>query len=176
MDTVIFCGDPAPLFSLADLDGSVYKLEEQRGRVVVLNFWSAECPWSERADRDLVESMAAWGEAVTVWTIAANANEAPALLQQEAAQRGVTLLLHDGEQQVVDLYGAQTTPHLFVIDAHGILRYQGALDDVTFRKRTPSVNYVRQAVEALLAGKLPDPEQTPPYGCTIVRDFQSGAG
>jgi peroxiredoxin len=173
MDSVVFCGQAAPLFSLPDLDGQVHRLEDQRGRVVVLNFWSAECSWSESADRELLDRQAAWGESVVVWTIAANANEDEAQLRQVAGERGVQLLLHDADQQAADLYGAQTTPHIFVIDAQGVLRYQGAMDDVTFRKRTPSVNYARQAVEALRAGENPEIDQTPPYGCTIVRDFQA---
>jgi hypothetical protein len=56
-----------------------------------------------------------------------------------------------------------------VIDATGILRYRGAFDDVTFRQRTPARFYLKEAVEVLLAGKLPDPAETQPYGCTIVR-------
>jgi peroxiredoxin len=171
MDSVILCGKPAPLFSLPDLKGRIHKLEDQRGRVVVLNFWSAECPWSERADRALLEGQAEWGAGAIVWTIAANANEDRALLEQEAERRGVAPVLRDALQQVANLYGAQTTPHLFVIDFQGILRYQGSLDDVTFRKRTPSANYARLAVESILAGAQPEIDQTPPYGCTIVRDF-----
>jgi hypothetical protein len=110
---------------------------------------------------------------VTLWTIAANANETETQIRAAAAERGLPGLLRDAHQQVADLYAAQTTPHLFVIDPEGILRYQGALDDVTFRRRTPTVNYVRQAVEALLVGRQPDPDQTPPYGCTIVRAFET---
>ena len=68
-----------------------------------------------------------------------------------------------------DLYAAVTTPHPYVLDQDGILRYQGALDDVTFRQRTPTRFYLRQAVEAVLAGHAPEPAQTSPYGCTIVR-------
>jgi hypothetical protein len=56
-----------------------------------------------------------------------------------------------------------------VIDQAGLLRYQGAVDDVTFRQRTPTRYYLREAVEALLAGRQPQPQETPPYGCTVVR-------
>jgi hypothetical protein len=76
--------------------------------------------------------------------------------------------LHDSQGLVAE-HGAQTTPHLFLIDPGGFLRYQGAFDDVTFRQRTPTQAYLYQAVEALLAGRLPDPAETPAYGCAIVR-------
>jgi hypothetical protein len=66
------------------------------------------------------------------------------------------------------MYGAQTTPHIFVLDPAGILRYQGAFDDKTFRKRQPKVSYTLNAVNALLKGNNPDPAETPPYGCTVV--------
>lgn len=173
MDPIIPSGQPAPLFSLPDLDGRPHCLEQERGRLVVLNFWSAECPWSERADRELLAGAVAWGERVTIWTIASNANEIEEQIRGEAARRGLPLVLRDAHQQTAGLYGAQTTPHLFVIDAEGILCYQGALDDVTFRRRTPTVNYLRQAVDARLAGRLPDPAQTPPYGCTITGGYQT---
>jgi peroxiredoxin len=162
-------GQPAPVFSLPDLDGKVHSLDEARGRIAVINFWSAECPQSARADGELLTSLGLWGERVRLLTIAANANETPDMLRRVAGERGLPLLLHDPDQQVVDLYGAQTTPHLFVVDPEGILRYQGALDDVTFRRRVPTQQYLLQAVEALLAGRLPEVEGMPAYGCMIVR-------
>jgi hypothetical protein len=91
------------------------------------------------------------------------------LLQQEAARRSLPVVLHDEQQLVAELYAALTTPHFFLIDRCGILRYQGAFDDVTFRQRQATQAYLQQAVEAVLAGRLPEPAQTPPYGCTIIR-------
>ncbi len=161
-------GSPAPAFSLPDLDGRSHSLEHYRGRVVVLNFWSAECPWSERVDGELLAYLQEWGGRVALLPVAANANEAPDLLRRIAAQRGLPRLLHDAERQAARLYGAATTPHLFVMDAEGILRYRGAFDDVTFRRRTPTRLYLREAVEAVLQGRPPQPAETEPYGCTIV--------
>jgi len=169
MDPLINCGQIAPLFTLPDLVGNLCSLEGERGRTVILNFWSAECPWAERADELLLSGLEEWGEEVTLWSIASNANESGKLLANVASQRGLPLVLRDRDREVADLYGAQTTPHLFVIDAMGFLRYQGAPDDITFRQRTASQFYLDQCVQAILAGKQPEPEQTPPYGCTIVR-------
>ena len=161
---------PAPLFTLPALDGTLYRLDNWLGKVIILNFWSAECPWSEQADQEMLTYLSEWGEDVALCAIASNANESSIeLLEHTAAERGLPLVLVDAQQQAADLYKAQTTPHLFVVDREGFLRYQGGLDDATFRQRTPTQAYLRQAVEAVLAGKLPDPAITSPYGCSIVR-------
>lgn len=159
---------PAPGFSLPRIGGGATNLQDFLGRVVALNFWSAECPHSARCDAALAAARQAWGDAVVVLNIAANANETLEQLQSAAAARGVAVL-HDAGHLVADLYGAQTTPHLFVIDREGILRYQGAFDDMTFRQRTPTRSYLVDAVNAVLRGEQPDPAQTPAYGCAIVR-------
>jgi peroxiredoxin len=169
MDTMISTGLPAPDFSLPDLDGQLHTLSSARGRVAVVNFWSAECPLSERADREVLVYLEGWGQAVRYFTIAANTNEPTELIRQVSQERGLSLVLRDHDQRIADAYGAQTTPHFFVVDRIGVLRYQGALDDVTFRQRTATRFYLKQAVEALLAGRKPDMDQTPAYGCTIVR-------
>ena len=160
---------PALDFSLPDLDGNLHSLRDYRGRVVVLNFWSAECPHAEWTDAQLVAQVETWGDSVALISIASNANEPPQVLKKVAAQRGIELILLDEGSAVADLYQAATTPHLFVIDEKGILRYQGAFDDFNFRRRVAANHYLHDAVEAVLAGALPNPAETPAYGCAIVR-------
>ena len=169
MDNVIQTGQPAPDFQLPTLHGKILHRSGAGEGLLILNFWSAECPWAQRADRELHKYLHAWGDRVVWWSIASNQNESHELLEKVASERSLPVVLHDRQHQVADLYGAKTTPHLFVIDAGGFLRYQGALDDVTFRQREPRRFFLQQAVEALLAGRQPDPDQTPAYGCTIVR-------
>lgn len=169
MDTFIKTGTEAPDFELPDLDGTMHRLAFMRGITVILNFWSAECPWSHNADKELLSCLPDWGDTVALWPIASNANESVDLLSRTALERSLPLVLHDRHQSVANLYGAQTTPHFFVIDRSGILRYQGALNDVTFRQREPGAHYLREAVDALLKGKNPDPDTTSPYGCAVVR-------
>ena len=160
---------PAPNFTLLDLDSQPHSLRNYLGRVVVLNFWSAECPWSIRSDELITDYLTEWGDKVHYFPIASNANETKELLVKEASLRGLKTLLIDEDHIVADLYGAMATPHLFVIDAQGILRYQGAFDDVTFRQRTPTQNYLKMTVDSILQGNLPNPTQTLAYGCAIVR-------
>lgn len=115
----------------------------------------------------------AWKGRVFVLRVASNAHETDSMLQDAAQARKLDLILKDSAAQVADLYEAQTTPHCFVVDENGILRYRGAFDDRTFRNRIASRRYLREAVDALLLGRLPDVQETVPYGCTIVRASQS---
>jgi thiol-disulfide isomerase/thioredoxin len=169
MDTVIALGQSVPKITLPDLEGRQYALQSYHGRVVVLNFWSADCGWCERVDPLLLPHLAAWEAQVALLTIACNPNETPEQLQAAASARGLPGVLLDANHKAADSFGAQTTPHFFVLDQHGILRYRGAFDDVTFRQRSPRRAYLVPAVEALLQGQAPDPADTPAYGCTLVR-------
>lgn len=136
-------------------------------RPVLINFWSAECPLVERTDAHLLQLQ----DQLTLVSIACNANEPAGFVRQTAQARGLPLVLLDPDQSVANLYGAVITPHLFLIDTAGLLRYQGAPDDVTFRRREPSRFYVQEALQALLGGQPVSPAETPPYGCAIVRAF-----
>jgi peroxiredoxin len=160
---------PAPEFTLPDLEGRIHMLSDYRGKIVVINFWSAECPHTERADREFVEYLKDWGEYVVLLSIASNGNEHPEQISSVARQRGIEPVLTDADHSVADRYEAQTTPHVFIVDEFGLLRYRGAFDDVSFRKREPTQPYVKNAVDALLTGKMPKPPDTKPFGCTIVR-------
>ena len=104
-------------------------------------------------------------------SVAANRSEPIPMLAEAATTRRLPLVLVDAEQVVADLYEAQTTPQVFVIDREGILRYRGAVDDVTFRQRKATRFFLEEAVEALLENRLPELAEMPAYGCTIVREI-----
>ncbi len=169
MDSLMQITQPAPEFELPDLKGVPHRLAVAQGQVLVLNFWSSECPWAQRGDEILAELKPAWGDRVELWSIASNANETDEQLALAAAAREPGLVLRDAEHVVADLYGAVTTPHFFVIDEQGVLRYRGAPDDTSFRQHEPMVHYLKNAVDALLNGREPNPAETSGYGCTIVR-------
>lgn len=162
---------PAPDFELPDLTGKFHKLSDSRGKIVVVNFWSAECPHSERADRSIMACVVQWGQAVELLSIAANRNESIRMIEEVSKMRRLPNVLLDPEHVVADLYEAMTTPHAFVIDREGILSYRGAVDDVTFRHRQATRFYLEEAVEALLEGRSPELQEMPAYGCTIVREI-----
>lgn len=167
MDPVIAPGIPAPAVDLLDLEGVVHCLDAQRGRLTVLNFWSAECPWSERADGVVLEAVRETD--ADLWTIASCAGETPDRILEISAERGLPVVLLDPDQAAADRYQAQATPHVFVVDTHGILRYRGAPDDAGFGNPVPSRTYLADALRAIRQGRAPDPAETPAQGCAIVR-------
>src|ERR1700690_1464903 len=157
-DGIIFLVEinrPAPDFELPDLEGALHRLHDYRGRIVIVNFWSCDCPHAERTDRAIMAMFVQWKEDVVLLSIAANRIESAEAVAVAAKNRRLPLILIDREDVVADLYEAQTTPHIFVIDRQGILRYRGAVDEVTFRLRKPTRFYLDEAVEALLDGRLP---------------------
>jgi len=163
--------EPAPDFELPDLQGVPHKLSDARGKIVIVNFWSAECPHSERTDNYLQGLLPRWEGEVVMLSIAANRNESVQMVEESAAARQIPKVLIDRKQAVADLYGAITTPHVFVLDREGTLRYRGAVDDITFRRREATRFYLQETVEALLNGTPPALNETPAYGCTIVREI-----
>ena len=162
---------PAPEFELPDLQGIPHKLSDDRGKIVIVNFWSAECPHSERTDQYLVCLLEQWSGEVVMLSIAANRNESAQGVAEAAKTRGVPRVLIDAQHTVADLYEALTTPHAFVVDRGGILRYRGAVDNITFRQREATRFFLQEAVEALLHEQLPALNETPAYGCVIVREI-----
>jgi len=162
---------PAPDFELPDLQGNLYRLSDHRGKIVIVNFWSCECPHSERTDRSTMACLVQWGGEVEMLSIAANRSESISSVAEAVNARRLLRVVLDAEHVVADLYEAVTTPHVFVIDKDGVLRYRGAVDDVTFRKRQATRFFLEEVVEALLEGQLPTLTETPAYGCAIVREI-----
>ncbi len=76
-------------------------------------------------------------------------------------------ILLDADGATGRSYEATTTPNMYVVDAAGVLRYQGAIDDDPRGQNEAPHNYVREAVQALLDGNAPPTPQTRPYGCSV---------
>ena len=161
---------PVPDFELPDLHGRLHRLSDYRGQIVIVNFWSCECPHSERTDKAIMSMFVQWRDDVSMLTIASNRNETAEDVANVSAARRLPTVLHDANCQVADMFEAQTTPHVFVIDREGILRYRGSVDDVTFRQRVPTRFFLDLAIESLLEGHFPELTESPAYGCAIVRE------
>lgn len=161
---------PAPDFRLPDLDGNTVQLSDLRGRIVIINFWSCECPHSERTDREIMAMLVQWMDDVVLLSVASNSIESLEMLEPAARRRRLPVVLLDAGHRVADLFEAVTTPQVFVIDRDGILRYAGAVDNTSFSQRRPTRFYLDEAVEALLDRRLPEVTETPGYGCAIVRE------
>lgn len=162
---------PVPNFSLPDLHGKIHQIKEYRGKIVIVNFWSCECPHSERTDKSIMSMFVQWQDDVVMLTIASNRNEQAKEIKNVSETRRIPNVLLDSNCEVANQFEAQTTPHVFVIDREGILRYRGAIDDVKFRQKVPTQFYLDEAIEALLVGRLPAVQETPAYGCAIVREI-----
>ncbi len=184
---VLTVGDTLPKgLSLRALDGKVHTLDSLRGKVVVMHFWSTTCPYEVAAEPKL-NALADEFRAkdVVVLGIAGNAEEIGpvpdpkefehedaskrpyAAARKKAAESKVnhTILVDHGGDTLGKLLDAKTTPHCFVFDKEGKLRYQGALDDdPQGKKQEQTFRYVHSAVTALLADEAPPVTTTKPYG------------
>ncbi|MCZ7568063.1 MAG: redoxin domain-containing protein [Ardenticatenaceae bacterium] len=164
-------GQPIPDFSLPGVDGHIYNTADDRGHILVIDFWSAECPVSERYDPYLQGFADAYGpKGVKLLAVDSNVYDRPRMIKHAIEERKIRFpILRDEGNVVADLYEAVTTPHIFVADAGGILRYRGHIDDTNFRRKEPTINYLEEVVDALLFGNETPVAETSPFGCTINR-------
>ena len=167
----VILGEQVEDFELLDMRGMSHGLSQYRGKLVVIVFWSAECPVSAAYDayfNGLLEHHA--DRQVVILGIDSNVHYGQEEIAKAPAERGVRFpVLRDGDSTIADRFGALTTPHVYIIDSEGRLAYEGAVDDKTLRQPEATVNYVDKALAALLDGDTPPVQQTQPYGCTIVR-------
>lgn len=164
-------GDPAPDFTAVDENGVQHALAEYKGRAVVLEWTNSECPFVERHYESgaMKKLAAALGAKDVVW-LAVNSTwtNTPADTREWKRAQGFDYAtLQDADGTLGHMYGAKTTPHMFVIDASGVLRYRGAIDDDPAGRKPEPKNYVDAAVRALLASGSPDPAETQAYGCSV---------
>lgn len=164
-------GQPAPDFTLKDEAGTTRALSAYRGKVVVLEWTNPDCPFVQRhyADKTMQKTLAALAGKPVVWlAIDSTYSNTPDRSAAWKKQQGVVYpILQDPSGTVGHAYGAKTTPHMFVIDEKGIVRYAGAIDDDPHGRSAAATNYVRQAVEAVETGKTVPASTTAPYGCLV---------
>jgi peroxiredoxin len=164
-------GDRVPDWSAKDENGVEHKLSQYAGRAVVLEWTNSECPFVERQYKAgrMKQLAAALGAKDVVW-LAVNStySNTPDDTKAWQKEQGFSYAtLQDPDGSLGHLFGARTTPHMFVIDGQGVLRYRGAIDDDPYAKAEKPRNYVDSAVRALLASARPDPSETQSYGCSI---------
>jgi peroxiredoxin len=173
-------GQPAPTFTAVDSHGKTVSLADFKGRPVVLEWSNDGCPFVQKHYKS--GNMQALQKAYTarnvVWlTVLSSApgkqgHVDGAGADRLSSERGAapTAVLLDASGALGKRYDAKTTPHLFVIDGNGVLAYAGAIDSIPsadaedVAKATP---YLKQALDAVLAGKPVAQPATPPYGCSI---------
>jgi peroxiredoxin len=163
-------GGPAPPFSLQDEEGVTHSLADYQGKTIVLEWTNPSCPYVKRHYRaDTMEKLAKHFENDVVW-LAVNSthgNTPEDSREWKQDQGFLYATLQDSDGALGHLYGAKTTPDMFVIDADGVLRYAGAIDDDPRGREDTPMNYVDGALKSVMAGADPDPSQTKPYGCSV---------
>jgi len=161
-------GGAAPDFTLKDLDNKTHSLKDHRGQTAVIVFISTECPFSN-AYTDRLRAIAGDYASKNVALIGINSNpaESPAQIREHARENKLDFaILKDEGSRTADAYGATRTPEVFVVDAAGVLRYSGRIDN---SKDTARVNRndLREALDEMIAGKPVSVAKTKSFGCPI---------
>jgi hypothetical protein len=173
-------GQPAPAFTSTDSKGASVSLNQYRGKTVVLEWTNADCPYTRKhytsGNMQGVQALAQKNGVVWLTVISSapgkqgyvNGPAADALTTSRGASPTAVLL--DPSGAVGRLYGAKTTPHMFVIDKNGTLQYMGGIDSLAtaevddIPKAEP---YLKEAMLAVTQGAPVAHPVTKPYGCSI---------
>lgn len=172
--------EAAPDFTLTDSRNQTVSLSNYKGKPVVLEWTNHECPFvrkhydsgnMQQLQRDYT------GKGVVWLSIISSApgkqghvtgDEAEELTRSRNA--APTAVLLDPTGKVGQAYGAKTTPHMYIVDGAGVLRYAGGIDNIKSTDQADiktAKNYVAQALDELLAGKPVSESATAPYGCGV---------
>jgi peroxiredoxin len=173
-------GSAAPAFTLKDSTGKEHSLADFKGKFVVLEWFNEGCPFVKKhyTSGNMQKLQGEYTGKDVVWlSINSSAPGEQGHMTSESAAKTIddwkiksTQILFDHDGKVGKMYGAKTTPHMFVIDKEGKLVYQGAIDS----KPTPNTadvagaeNYVKVALDNTMAGKPVENASTKPYGCSV---------
>ena len=173
-------GSPAPDFKGTDSTGTEQTLSQYKGKYIVLEWANQGCPYDQKhyLSGSMESLQKKWTDKGVVWLsvissapgqqgFVSRAQENDYLKKMKAAPTAAIL---DPEGTIGKLYGAKTTPHIFIVDPTGTLIYQGAIDD----KPSPEPatlkgarNYLEEALTASMAGKPVQTASTRAYGCSV---------
>jgi peroxiredoxin len=171
-------GKPAPDFTGTDINGKTVKLSDYKGKIVVIESYNSDCPFchnqyggaTQALQKQLTDKGVVW---LLVNSVSPHnsSHRTPAQARQEWTDLKIaaTAWIDDSSGTIGHLYGMKTTPHVFVVNKDGTLVYDGAMDDHPDTDHDPRTarNYVKEAVNDLLAGKPVEVSQTKPYGCAV---------
>lgn len=170
-------GSAAPEFSLVDTNGKTHKLSDytKAGKVVVIEWFNPGCPFVVRHHEKyttMTDTAKKFGDKV-VW-LAINSS-GPGKEGHGGDKDAITKwkigypVLNDEKGTVGKLYGAKTTPHMFIVDTKGMLAYAGAIDNDPKDEmaKDKKINYVDQALTEIIAGKPVSNPETKQYGCSV---------
>ena len=172
-------GQPAPAFTASDTTGKSRSLAEFKGKTVVLEWVNPGCPFVRKHYRANMQALQKEFTAKGVVWLAVNSTEKAASdslapdalagwMKEKSATPTATLM--DEEGTIGQAYGARTTPHMYIVDAKGVLVYAGGIDSIPSARPDDiktATNYVRQGLSEVLAGQPVSAPSTRPYGCSV---------
>jgi peroxiredoxin len=166
----------APAFDLPGVDGRQHSLDDYADKPALAVVWSCNhCPYVQAWEGRMVSLQREFGDR-GFELVAISSNDADnypedsfAAMKARAAEQGFNFdYLYDEDQSVLEAYGAERTPEVFLFDGDRRLVYHGAIDDSRDEEGVTQ-EYLRDAIEAALAGEEPAVSDTPPVGCTVKR-------
>lgn len=171
---------PAPAFSATTAEGKTLTLDSLKGKTVVLEWTNHECPYVRKhygsgnipaLQKDATAHGVVWLQVISSAPGQQGFVDGPTAIklnQERGAAPTHTLL--DPSGQIGKAYGAQTSPHLFIVNPQGVLVYKGGIDSIATAKVDDIAKadpYVKTALGELAAGKKISQASTRPYGCSI---------
>ena len=173
-------GDAAPNFAATDSNGKTRKLSDYKGKFVVLEWTNSGCPFTAKHydSGNMQKLQKEWTSKGVVWlTVLSSAPgkqgyKTPAEENAYVKEKGAspTAVLIDPAGDLGHLYGAKTTPHIFIVDPDGKLVYNGAIDDKPTTDRSDingAKNYLSAALTEAMGGRPVTTASTQPYGCSV---------
>ena len=173
-------GQPAPAFTLRDSTGKSRSLADYAGKTVVLEWTNHGCPFVRKhygADNMQAQQREATAGEIVWLTVNSSApgqqghvDGAGAEKVRSDARAAQTAYLLDPDGTTGRAYGAVTTPHMYVIDPSGTLRYAGAIDSIPSADKSDiakATQYVPKALAELATGQPVSVAVTRPYGCAV---------
>ena len=166
-------GEPAPTFELPDTAGRGWSLLGSDAAATVVVFTCNHCPYAIAWHDRILDVVRDYSDR-SVRFFAINSNDGQRYprdsyvsMQERVAREDWPLpYLHDATQEAARAFGAKTTPDVFVLDSGGVLRYRGA-PDADYDDPSLNAAWLREAIEAVLAGERPARAETKPVGCSI---------
>jgi peroxiredoxin len=173
-------GQPAPDFTLTDVNGKAVKLADFKGKHVVLEWHNPGCPFVQKHyDTSNMQSLQnQYDVKDTVWLTVNSTEKSHQDFMSDDKLKGYIAekkaapdaYMTDVDGKVGRAYGARTTPHMYVINPAGMVAYAGAIDDKPSARKDDvkgAKNYVVAALEESKAGKAVSAATTQPYGCSV---------
>jgi peroxiredoxin len=166
-------GVAAPDFTLKAFDGNEISLSDYKGKIVVLEWFNYECPFSRyhyEKSNTMIDLANKYRNSYVTW-LAINSSDLSTEEKNKEFSETYKLpypILDDRDGKIGRAYGAKTTPHMFIVNTAGVIVYSGAIDNAPLGNADGEiVNYVDKALEELTTNTKVSISQTQPYGCTV---------